>query len=337
MWTTRIPRAPWGTWYCVCGYSIATSMKKLFVLTLALLLLAPAAHAQEPVPGMAPPGKTPLRALRENAEIQKQKIQEIKQEVRENRTDALEMRKETKQDAILIKQKALETNKGIRMERQEFTKATIEERRALQESFKAQITSASSPEERRALIETAHATRLEFRERIKSDAETMRIDFKTRREGVREEAQNLAGEYARNVLRRLLNALDDFESLLSRIDSRIVTLQESGVDTAAAEVATATAGAAMDAAATAIADAQSALEAAAASETPRDEMGSVREAVTTAVDAVKTAHQALREALQSLKGLASPPDDSDDTDATPEDETEVEDDAEEESDEPESE
>ena len=196
-------------------------MKRLALIAAILILTSSSVSAQETMPPedvIMPPGapKPPLRALREKAELEKKQMREDAQQF--------------KQDKLDFKQKVNETNAGIRVERKDFRSDAIGERKAMNADVVSALKNASSTEERRMILKGAKEDRSEFRERMKGEWDAKRLEFKGRRDALKEEGRDMAAEHARGVMQRLLQALDRFDEMLGRIDSRIDKLEGEGAD-----------------------------------------------------------------------------------------------------------
>ena len=197
----------------------------------------------------------------------------------------------------------MDVKAGIKTEHLEFRGDVIDKRKAMHADVKAALDAASTRDEKQAILMDARKDRAEFHMQVKTDAETMRASFKDQRGEVRDARRAQIAEHLSMVMHRLVNALERFDQILSRIDSRIEKLQSEGVDVSTALSASASASVSIDAAHVAVADAEAAIETAAHSETPRDHIEEVRVAVRAAVDAVKAAHEALKETLRAIKAL----------------------------------
>lgn len=270
------------------------TLKAMGALVCAVVVFGAAPSFAED--GAAPMPEKPLRPL------------DLLRAKNKNVDDALlKERQNLREDRRALIENTMDVNVDTRGERKEFRMNVIQNMKAMRADVQARLDTATTEEEKQAILEGARLNRAEFRMQVKTDAEAMRADFQERRGDVQEERRALAKRHLSMVLRRLVNALERFDQILARIDSRIEKLQNDGVDVTAALSASAEASASIDAASVAVAAAQAAIETAAASDAPKDRMAEVRAAVRAAIDAVKAAHESLKNTLRVLKGTAPPP------------------------------
>ena len=234
--------------------------------------------------------KPPLRVLREKA-VQAKKAM-------------IEERKAFKGEVGQFMNEAQETREGMRDDRQEFRKNVLTERKQLHGDVLAKFQAATTPEEKQAILKDARKARADFRLEVKADAETMRAGCKEQRADIKDDRRARLADRFSMMLRRMTNALEHFDQILGRIDTRIEKLKTENVDVTAAVAASAAASVKIDAASVAVADAKAAIDAAAASETPKDLAAEVRAKVDAARTAIKEAHEALKDAVAELKSLS---------------------------------
>lgn len=280
--------------------------KNFLALTLALVLsgslgmqFAAAQDATVDAEGevRVAPGALPRNPLK----LIKDKANQVKDTIRIQNQEFREERKEVFQGAVEVK-------KGMNEERKNSWQGVNDDRAMMHAEVKAEFDAATTPQEKQAVLENARKDRAEFRMQVKTDATEMRAGFKAGWKDVRASARELIADRFSTIMHRLVNALERFDQILARIDSRIEKLRAGGVDVSAAVSASATASASIDSASAAVADAKLAIETAASSETPREHIREVRAAVRAAVETVKAAHQALKDALRVLKSILPKPD-----------------------------
>ena len=159
------------------------------------------------------------------------------------------------------------------------------ELREIKVETRADLKTASSSAEKRAILQDAKEGRKEIRGDMK------------------ERLQVLLRTHLGSAIARLNAAVRHFDNIIERIESRIEKLKDRGLDTASVE---ATLKVAMDAAAVAKVDVQAlssvgaSITASSTAETVKTE---IRTAVKKAMESVKVAHQALLKTSRELSAL----------------------------------
>lgn len=203
-----------------------------------------------------------------------------------------------------FRQEAAEVRGEIREDRREFREGVASTSASMRTETRSALKNASTSEERREIREDAREDRREFREDVASTSASMRSENKEKREDLREKARELVVGRLKTVAQRFSGAIERFDQIKARIDSRIEKLAASGIDTSIAKTASDNAGRTIQAAKDAVSAARSTLDSATASENPKEQMESVKTAIQNATKAIKAANDSLKEAIRALVSIA---------------------------------
>lgn len=147
---------------------------------------------------------------------------------------------------------------------------------------------------------------LERREEMKENIEERRAHFASttalRRANIAENIKEHVIEHANHIARILDAMIVRLETLADRIQARIDTLEEAGVDASAAQTELDEAHVEIEEAAEAIEDVKEAVTEALAAEDPREALRAVKPLGEASKTAIREAHAALMEAVRALPG-----------------------------------
>lgn len=135
----------------------------------------------------------------------------------------------------------------------------------------------------------------------------LRGEQKELRGTTKERLQALHRTHLGFALGRLNNATNHFETLVTRLTSRIEKLKERGLDTARAESALATAVALIETAKADVSAVSSLVSSVQDSDDTESAKTEIRTAMTKAMESIKAAHEALRDVVRILVSLIPPP------------------------------
>lgn len=189
----------------------------------------------------------------------------------------------------IMQDKKAQLRGDIRDVRQEMRGDLKEERL----ETRVEMRNATSGDERRDIMRGS----VEDRKEIRGEA---RLEIKG---NIKERLQALVKTHVGAVIRRTNAALNQFENIVTRIESRIEKLKTRGVDTASVEASLSTS---VGLIATAKVDVQ-ALSTLVASVTESSDPASVKEQLRAAIDkataSIKAAHRALLDTAKALSAL----------------------------------
>lgn len=248
----------------------------ILLTTSATLAHAQGAPAETRIDARATEGTDPRPQPRPILDTLRTRAQEVRERSQERREDAREVRTEVQ---------------GERRDTQNTQTDAVELRR----DTRADVREAQTPQERRSILREQLQERREVRERSDNLGER-----------VSEQAKARVRSFVARMNNRFDMAIERLGQILDRINSRLTELSESGVDTTAADDASADAEAAIARAANEVADIGVLIEGALASSTPRAFVGDLRDAAREAMESIRDTHSALRAAIFELKALTAP-------------------------------
>ncbi len=164
---------------------------------------------------------------------------------------------------------------------------------------------------------TTSSRMLEKREERRENIEERRENIEERRDERRDEMKQRILDrvmlHVERVIKRLTATVERLEKITDRIDSRISTLQNEGLDMSAAKAETESARTNLAAALVEIGHIQGIANTVLASSTPREKWNTVETAIKEAKDKIKAAERDLREAIAAIKKIRRADDDTDTT------------------------
>ncbi len=193
----------------------------------------------------------------------------------------------------------------IKDTRTEFRDSAQEKREEFRTELKDDMKNAATGT-RRDVMRGAIEDRKELQKEIKDDRMQMRSEIKERKAALKDRIKDALKTRLGSAITRLNNAVQQFDSLSARIQSRIDKLKASGATTTTAESALSSAASLIVVAKADITALQSLVNSAsssaddAATETIKAQ---IKTAMEKATASVKAAHEGLRAAVQTLSGI----------------------------------
>lgn len=252
--------------------------------------------------------------LKQQRAQMKDKMQEFKQNQHDFRQNVRDNRAEFKADAQAqhqeFRDEAKQQHQDFRAEaasrHQEFKQNVRENKEELLEQFDGdkEALKAHLMEEREAMKSELQAKRDSFRADFEAKRDERKANLQEKRQALRDEAKNRAGARIERLVNRMQTAIDRFAQIALRVESRIDTLEEDGVDVGGARDALADAQAEIDDLRNDAEFVMTVADDVFSSENPRERIQEIRDAIAVVKEGMKTVQQALRDAVSEIKANA---------------------------------
>lgn len=181
--------------------------------------------------------------------------------------------------------------------REDARERIIELREGMQErriETRTEIRNATSGEERRSIIKE-----------VREDREEMRDRAQEIRGNIKERLQTLVRTHVGSVVKRSENALNMFDNLVSRMESRIDKLKERGADTASVETSLSSSVSLVATAKANLGALQTLVASVKESSDPATVKTQIRTAIEKVTASIKAAHASLLATARSLAQLSA--------------------------------
>lgn len=227
----------------------------------------------------------------------------IRQERKEWLKDAQGVRKDLRDGAREARTQYKEVRTERKGEASAYRAETKEAAQAARADVKSQLDAASTPEERKAIMEEARTSAKELRGTVKEDRANFRETNKELRGEFIAKAKDRLAARLVHISIRLDGALARFNQLTERVQSYIDKKTEAGLDTAAAQAALDTSETAKDTAKAQVAETKELIKTILASDTPKEEMEGLRASIKESTRAIRAANDAMKDAIIAARAL----------------------------------